>query len=83
LIYIQSAAPIRYGAHVENGKFDRMDERPITPQLADIIKATGLTTEPSLVDHGVAFGTALRRRADHVVATPADKAFIDSLYGAT
>lgn len=37
--------------------------------------------EPSLIERGAAFTRALRARADPVKAKPADKAFIDSLYG--
>lgn len=36
---------------------------------------------PSLVEIGVAFCRSLRARGDAARATPADKAFIDSLYG--
>ena len=36
---------------------------------------------PSLVERGVAFVEALRRRADPARTQPADKAFIDDLYG--
>lgn len=36
--------------------------------------------EPSLIEKGVDFCRALRTRADHAVALPADKAFIDGLY---
>ncbi|WP_160005345.1 type II toxin-antitoxin system VapB family antitoxin [Rhizobium sp. 18055] len=35
----------------------------------------------SLVERGLAFGRALRARADKSRAAVADKAFIDSLYG--
>jgi antitoxin VapB len=36
---------------------------------------------PSLVERGLAFGRALRATANWPVAKPADKRFIDSLYG--
>ena len=36
---------------------------------------------PSLVDKGVAFTRALQARGKPAVGKPADKAFIDSLYG--
>jgi len=36
---------------------------------------------PSLVEQGVAFVRALRTRAAAEVGPPADKAFIDDLYG--
>jgi antitoxin VapB len=36
---------------------------------------------PTLVDRGIAFACALRARGDAAAARPADKSFIDSLYG--
>ncbi len=36
---------------------------------------------PSLVERGVAFARALRARAPAEAGQPADKSFIDSLYG--
>lgn len=36
---------------------------------------------PGLIDRGVAFTRALRARANPADGQPADKAFIDSLYG--
>jgi antitoxin VapB len=37
--------------------------------------------KPSLVEIGVAFCRSLRAKGDAARAAPADKAFIDSLYG--
>lgn len=37
--------------------------------------------EPSLVERGIAFARALRARGNPAAGAPADKAFIDSLYG--
>ena len=39
--------------------------------------------KPSLVEVGVAFCRSLRSKGDAMRAAPADKAFIDSLYGDT
>ena len=46
--------------------------------LHELERAEGV---PSLVEQGVAFVKALRRRAEPSQGQPADKDFIDGLYG--
>jgi antitoxin VapB len=76
--------------YVKDIEVDRMAERLATMQRVNKTEAVrralrdALEREedsPSLVDRGLAFARALRERADQAAAKPADKAFIDSLYG--
>jgi len=76
--------------YVKDAEVDRLAERLATLQRTSKTEVVrqALTHElerlegvPSLVEQGVAYVRALRARAALAKGLPADKAFIDDLYG--
>ena len=76
--------------YVKDAEVDRLAERLAALQRVSKTEAVrrALRHElereqdvPSLVERGLVFTRALRAIADEAAAKPADKAFIDSLYG--